>query len=94
MAAFHLGDDDKLINTANAQGVALAAAKGLYEKLKQDEASLRHKDAEIAQLKSQFAAMAKQLSARMARLEQQGVQDHLQSVASIERPNPMNKTAN
>ena len=58
--------------------------------------ALRQKDAEIAQLKSQLnaeiAAMAKQLSARMARLEQQGIQDRVQSVASIKQPNPMNKS--
>jgi hypothetical protein len=71
MAAFHLGSDDKLINTANAQGVALAAAKQLYEKVKQDEA-------EIAELKKLLAAQAAHVAdveaaftAHMATLEQQ-----------------------
>jgi hypothetical protein len=30
-AAFKLGDSNKTINTADAQGVALAAIQGLYE---------------------------------------------------------------
>jgi len=71
MAAFHLGNDDKLINTANAQGVALAAAKQLYEKVKQDEA-------EIAELKKLLAAQAAHVAdveaaftAHMATFEQQ-----------------------
>jgi hypothetical protein len=64
--------------------------------LRQKDAKIAHQDAEIAQLKSQFnaeiAAMAKQLSARVARLERQGIQGRVQSVASIRRPDPMTKT--
>jgi hypothetical protein len=80
MAAFHLGSDDKLINTANAQGVALAAAKQLYEKVKQDEA-------EIAELKKLLASQAAHVAdveaaftARMATLEQRR-NEELQAVA-------------
>jgi hypothetical protein len=49
-AAFGLGDRDTKINTANAQGVALAAAKGLYERVKRDETKLAAQDATIAAL--------------------------------------------
>jgi hypothetical protein len=59
-AAFHLGTgDDRYINTANAEGVALAAAKALYERVKRD-------DTEIAADRARIAA----LEARLARLEQ------------------------
>jgi len=61
-AAFGLGKNDTTINTANAQGVALAAAKGLYERLKADETRIAAQDSEIAALK-------KELSERMAKLE-------------------------
>jgi len=36
------GPDDTTIAEGNAYGVALAAAKGLYQKLKADEATIRH----------------------------------------------------
>ena len=49
MAAFNIGEDDTTINTANAQGVALTAIKGLNQKL---DVALKAKDAEIAELKS------------------------------------------
>ena len=78
MAAFHLGSDDKLINTANAQGVALAAAKQLYEKVKEDEEKVKQNEAEIVELKKLLAAQAAHtadmeaaFTARMATLEQQ-----------------------
>jgi len=51
-AAFGLGSNDTTINTANAQGVALTAIKGLDQKL---DAALKAKDAEIADLKRQVA---------------------------------------
>jgi hypothetical protein len=49
-AAFGLGDTETKINTANAQGVALAAAKGLYERVRRDEAKLAAQDVTIAAL--------------------------------------------
>jgi hypothetical protein len=46
-AAFGFGRDGKMLESGNVEGVALAAAKGLYEKLQRDEA-------EIADLKQQL----------------------------------------
>jgi hypothetical protein len=76
MAAFHLGDgDDTKINEANAIGVALAAAKGVYAKLRQDEATIAADHDKIAalerQLTEQKAAMTKavQNEDRLTRLE-------------------------
>lgn len=54
-AAFALGGDDTKINTANEQGVALAAIKGLYEKLQQDEAKMASQDARIAALERRLS---------------------------------------
>lgn len=78
-AAFHLGSDDKTINTANAQGVALAAIQGLNHKF---EAALKARDKELAALKralavsdAKFAAIEDRLRAfthtREARLSPQ-----------------------
>jgi len=52
-AAFHLGTGDTTINTGDAQGVALAAAKGLYEKLQADEATIAALRAQLAQLRQE-----------------------------------------
>ena len=72
-AAFHLGTDERTINTANAQGVALAAAKGLYVRLKAVEATLAAQNEKIASLEAQLAetrtAMAG-IGAMTASLEQ------------------------
>ena len=51
-AAFHLGTSDKTINTANAQGVALAAAKALYARVKQDEAKIASLEKQLIQQKA------------------------------------------
>jgi hypothetical protein len=64
-AAFGLGANDTTINTANAQGVALTAIKGLNQKL--DDA-IAARDAEIAALKQQVAAL-QSLAARVSALE-------------------------
>jgi hypothetical protein len=48
--AFGLGRDEKSINTADADGVALAAIQGLYE-------LVREKDAQIADLKARVEAL-------------------------------------
>jgi hypothetical protein len=64
-AAFGLGHGDTTINTANAQGVALAAAKGLYRRLQTDEAALAADHAEIAALRELVATQ----SAALARLK-------------------------
>jgi trimeric autotransporter adhesin len=53
-AAFHLGEDDKGINTVDADGVALAAIQGLNQKV---EAKTQGLEAENASLKQQVAEL-------------------------------------
>jgi hypothetical protein len=70
-AAFGLGRDDKAIRDGNAYGVALAAAKGLYQKLKADEATIAAQDARIALLErenARIAALEGQLAAQATTL--------------------------
>ena len=55
-AAFGLGNDDKIIGFVDAQGVALAAIKGLNQKLNE-------KDAEVQKLQQQNQALEKRLDA-------------------------------
>ena len=55
-AAFGLGDSDKTINTADAQGVALTAIKGLAE-------VVQAKDAKIAVLSSRLSTLEARLDA-------------------------------
>jgi hypothetical protein len=59
-AAFKVGADDKHISTTDAQGVALAAIQGLYEKLEA-------KDAQLARQNKQIES----LSARLDKLERE-----------------------
>jgi hypothetical protein len=61
-AAFGAGADDKHITMVDADGVALAAIQGLNEKLKD-------KDAEIARLREETAALREALSKQSATLE-------------------------
>jgi hypothetical protein len=69
-AAFRLGDSSDTINSANAQGVALAAAKGLYEKVKQDEKRIADLEKTVAQQKAALSDMAS-LKASVAALQAQ-----------------------
>jgi hypothetical protein len=64
-AAFGLGVNEATINTANAQGAALAAIKGLNQKL--DDA-IRARDVEISTLQQRVAAL-ESLSQRVAAIE-------------------------
>jgi hypothetical protein len=57
-AAFGLGDDDTMIGTQDADGVALAAIQGLNAKL---EARLDEKEREIAALKAALGRLADQV---------------------------------
>ncbi len=57
-AAFGLGVNDKAITSSDVSGVALGAIQGLDQKL---SAQIKHKDAEIAQLKRDMAAIKKKL---------------------------------
>ena len=58
-AAFGLGISDKLIDTIDPDGVALAAIQGLNEKLGE-------KDAEIAAMQSELSALKEQVAALVA----------------------------
>jgi hypothetical protein len=52
--AFFPGRDDKTISTAESEGVALAAIQGLNQKLEDQSAALRAKDAELKALRTEI----------------------------------------
>ncbi len=54
-AAFGVGPDDKHIATVDADGVALAAIQGLNQKVEEQAAALRERDARIAKLEAELA---------------------------------------
>jgi hypothetical protein len=56
-AAFGLGDSDKAITTIDADGVALAAIKGLYDQLKEREGEIAAQKRELTELKVRLAAL-------------------------------------
>lgn len=58
---FAVGRDDKSITTIDADGVALAAIQGLNQKLNEQIKLNKRKDAELTQLRAEFAAMKKKL---------------------------------
>jgi hypothetical protein len=76
-AAFATGPDDKHITTVDADGVALAAIKGLNEKLREEvktkekelTALREEKNAEIATLREETAALREALNRQSAALE-------------------------
>lgn len=49
-AAFELGDSDTTINTADAQGVALAAIQGLYQLVQEQQEKIAELEARLAEL--------------------------------------------
>lgn len=53
-SAFGVGPDDKHIATVDADGVALAAVQGLNQKVEEQRAALRAKDAEIQALEQRL----------------------------------------
>ena len=65
-AGFQVGEDDKHINSVDADGVALAAIQGLYQVVQDKDAQLAAQQNEIAQLKKQNA----DFESRLAALEQ------------------------
>ena len=85
-AAFKVGADDRHISTTDAQGVALAAIQGLYQKLEA-------KDAQLAQQKKQIES----LSARLEKLEREtqasreAAAMHPASVLQPPRPSPLSR---
>ena len=66
-AAFNVGADDKHITMVDADGVALAAIKGLNQKLEEQKAELRAKDAELQALKARLEAIEKLLTPATAK---------------------------
>lgn len=64
-AAFGLGDDDKHIGTVDADGVALAAIKGVHAVTKEQQVEITELKGELKQLRDQNNA----LEARLAKLE-------------------------
>lgn len=64
-AAFGLGDDDRVISTVDADGVALAAAQALEARTAGQESRIQALEARNAQLEQQNAAMG----ARLERIE-------------------------
>ena len=61
MAAFAIGNSDKMIGMQDADGVALAATQGLHQ-------LLREKDREIARLKERSDMMERKLQAVESKL--------------------------
>jgi hypothetical protein len=56
-AAFGLGDSDKSINNFDAQGVALAAIKGLYQKNQALEAQNKALNRQLENLEARLVAL-------------------------------------
>jgi hypothetical protein len=85
-AAFKVGQDDKHISTTDAEGVALAAIQGLYQKLEA-------KDAQLAQQKKQIES----LSTRLEKLEREtqasrnAAAMHPASALQPPRPSPVSR---
>ena len=69
-AAFAIGDNDKLINTADIQGVALAAIQGLHKVVQEKDIKIQKQEAEIAQLRKQMNEMEARFTAKLTSLEQ------------------------
>jgi hypothetical protein len=62
--AFEVGEDDRHINSVDADGVALAAIQGLYEFLKEKDARITAQEREIETLKARLAAIEERLADR------------------------------
>jgi hypothetical protein len=70
MRVFGLGDNDRMIGFADAQGVAFGAIKGLNAKL---ETQMAERDAEIAALKREVARLHAAVELLMARTSPEGL---------------------
>jgi hypothetical protein len=72
MEAFHLGDNDKGINTLDADGVTFAAIQGLVEELKERDRlleDLKVKSAKVESLESKNEELTRQIEAIQKRLD-------------------------
>jgi len=63
-AAFGMGEDERHISTADADGVALAAIQGLYELVKEKDAQIAEQQDQIAKLVERLAALEASISTR------------------------------
>jgi hypothetical protein len=54
-AAFGVGESERTITTVDADGVALAAIQGLNQKVEEQTAALKARDAELQALKTSVA---------------------------------------
>jgi hypothetical protein len=63
-ALFPLNDDDKVLNDADLHGVELAAIKGLNQKVEQQSAQMKAKDAEIQDLKTRLEKLEQVINAK------------------------------
>jgi trimeric autotransporter adhesin len=67
-AAFAVGENEKTINSVDADGVALAAIQGLYQVVQEQDGRIASQAAEITALKAQNATIAARLAQMEARL--------------------------
>jgi uncharacterized coiled-coil protein SlyX len=67
-AIFGVGEDDRYINSVDADGVALAAIQGLYRTLQDKDAQIRAQQQRIEAMETQIAAQQNRLAALEARL--------------------------
>ena len=67
-AAFGVGEDERFITTSGADGVALAAIQGLYEKVEKKEAQIEEQQKRIETQQHQIGALEARLVALEARL--------------------------
>ena len=66
-AAFHLGSDDTTITTTDEEGVALAAIKGLNQKVEEQAREAKAKDAKIISLENRLAELEKLINAKLSK---------------------------
>jgi len=67
-AAFAVGEDDRYINSVDADGVALAAIQGLYEVVQDKDAQINMQQQRIEALENEIAAQRNQMAVIEARL--------------------------
>jgi hypothetical protein len=67
-AAFGLGEDERHINSVDADGVALAAIQGLYEVVRDQAAALQARDMQLATHQRQIADLLSRIDALEASL--------------------------